>query len=659
MLTGTGANLTYTPALGYSGPDSFTFRANDGTVDSNLATVSVTVTPVVPAAPTAGSDSATTREDAVVEIDVRANDTGVGTLTLAVTVAPANGDVVCTTRCTYTPDRNFNGTDRFTYSITDSVGQIATATVTITVTPVNDPPVAVGDSTTVQAGAAPITVPVLDNDLDVDDDTLSLVSATADRGTVTVRGNVLEYTAPTTAGPATVTYEISDGRGGTASAIVRIDVTGTTPPVECYPDKKPKCQDPGGGGGQPPTTASVHVASAYVYKGEPVVVTAKGLCATQDVTFVLLRAGGILWDPAVTASVTVPVANGQASTTFSPGQIPGGPGAFVVYAKQYGCGIVVATSVVVKATASAATSGGTTGAAASTVLSVVEPAPQAAPGEAPAVNAAPATPAAPAAVAVDATKTGPYRPVVPRRLLESRADLTTTDGLSNDIGMRSAGSVTAVQVTGRGGVPSDASAAVLNITVTEPTGPGSSRCTRAASNGPSRRASTSLRDDGRECRGREDRCWWHGVLLHIEGRASGGRSERLHGGRVECGGGDAGTCARQSTERSDGRWPVQRSRCPQRRVGDRAGGCRSRWCARQCVVGRAERDRHQPDRSWFRDRLPVRGRASDDVERELHRRPDRGEPGHVEARHRWSGVPVHVGSDRCDCRRRRLRGRRF
>ena len=45
-LTGTAPNLTYTPAANYNGPDSFTFKANDGSADSNVATVSITVTPV-------------------------------------------------------------------------------------------------------------------------------------------------------------------------------------------------------------------------------------------------------------------------------------------------------------------------------------------------------------------------------------------------------------------------------------------------------------------------------------------------------------------------------------------------------------------------------------------------------------------------------------
>ncbi|MGZ4790662.1 MAG: fibronectin type III domain-containing protein [Ilumatobacteraceae bacterium] len=67
---------------------------------------------------------------------------------------------------------------------------------------------------------------------------------------------------------------------------------------------------------------------------------------------------------------------------------------------------------------------------------------------------------------------GSFTPIVPARLVETRADLATADNQYNAIGMRAAGSVTDVQITGRVGVPANASAVVLNVTVTEPTGPG-------------------------------------------------------------------------------------------------------------------------------------------------------------------------------------------
>ena len=65
------------------------------------------------------------------------------------------------------------------------------------------------------------------------------------------------------------------------------------------------------------------------------------------------------------------------------------------------------------------------------------------------------------------TPSSPYHPLVPGRLLDTRQGGATVDGVSAGGGPRTAGSVTEVQVTGRGGVPADASAAVLNVTVSE------------------------------------------------------------------------------------------------------------------------------------------------------------------------------------------------
>ena len=65
-----------------------------------------------------------------------------------------------------------------------------------------------------------------------------------------------------------------------------------------------------------------------------------------------------------------------------------------------------------------------------------------------------------------------YDPLVPARLLETRPGLTTIDGRFVGAGMRPAGTVTELTVTGRGGVPEGAATVVLNVTVTEPATPG-------------------------------------------------------------------------------------------------------------------------------------------------------------------------------------------
>ena len=72
VVNGDGT-ITYTPALNYFGPDSFTFRANDGAADSNLATVSITVRPVNDA-PVAQDQSVATDEDTPVGITLTASD---------------------------------------------------------------------------------------------------------------------------------------------------------------------------------------------------------------------------------------------------------------------------------------------------------------------------------------------------------------------------------------------------------------------------------------------------------------------------------------------------------------------------------------------------------------------------------------------------------
>ena len=109
VLTGTGANRTYTPAANYNGPDSFTFRANDGVNDSNIATVSVTVTSVNDA-PVAVGASRTLAEDAFEAVTLAASDVDGDALTYTIVAAPAHGILSGSgAERTYTPVANYNG----------------------------------------------------------------------------------------------------------------------------------------------------------------------------------------------------------------------------------------------------------------------------------------------------------------------------------------------------------------------------------------------------------------------------------------------------------------------------------------------------------------------------------------------------------------------
>ena len=226
------------------------YQIADSDGDTDTATVNINVGGNNDA-PDAVNDNATTNEDTPVNISVLDNDTDpdVGD-TLSVTGAsdPAHGSVTVNGdgTITYTPDANYNGTDTFTYTISDGNGGTDTATVTVNVADVNDPPVAVNDSySTLQN--TPESGNILDNDTDVDNDTLSVTEFTVNGTTYTVpsggsaTANLTEgtliinsdgsftFTPATgyTGNVPTVTYTASDGNGGASVAYLNIIVTDT------------------------------------------------------------------------------------------------------------------------------------------------------------------------------------------------------------------------------------------------------------------------------------------------------------------------------------------------------------------------------------------------------------------------------------------------
>jgi VCBS repeat-containing protein len=169
--------VTYTPDANYFGTDSFTYRSNDGQTDSaNVATVSITITPVNDA-PIAVDDTATTPEDTLVVLDLLANDSDADSSTLSVVSlsAPLHGSAVLNADGTvsYTPDANYFGTDSFTYRTNDGQTDSANvATVSITITPLNDAPIAIDDTATTPEDTA-VVLNLVANDSDVDSSTLS------------------------------------------------------------------------------------------------------------------------------------------------------------------------------------------------------------------------------------------------------------------------------------------------------------------------------------------------------------------------------------------------------------------------------------------------------------------------------------------------------
>jgi hypothetical protein len=245
ILNGNGT-VTFSPALNFTGVASFTYTITDGQGEFDTATVFVTVTGSQDP-PVANDDTASTGEDVPVTITAATllgNDTDPDGDTLSITSVQGavNGSVVLNGNgtVTFTPAPNFYGTASFTYTITDGQGGFSTATVTVTVTPVNDPPVAVDDtaSTTEDTPVNIAASVLLANDSDPDNDTLTLVSVqTPVNGTVSLNAGVVTFTPQANySGPASFTYTISDGNGGTDTATVNITITAVNDPPVANPD---------------------------------------------------------------------------------------------------------------------------------------------------------------------------------------------------------------------------------------------------------------------------------------------------------------------------------------------------------------------------------------------------------------------------------------
>ena len=132
-LSGVAPYLTYTPAAGYAGADSFTFKANDGTGDSNVATVSITdLPPDQP--PVASNGTATVPAGATAAITLTASDPYGNPLTYAIITAPAHGQLSGGGPSqTYTPAAGYVGGDSFTFKANDGFADSNVAQVTITV----------------------------------------------------------------------------------------------------------------------------------------------------------------------------------------------------------------------------------------------------------------------------------------------------------------------------------------------------------------------------------------------------------------------------------------------------------------------------------------------------------------------------------------------
>jgi VCBS repeat-containing protein len=161
----TGA-FVYTPDANTTGTDSFTFKATVGVSNSNKATITVTIV-AVNDPPVSMQESLTTNEDTPVSGTLMAVDADLQPLTYSIVNNGSMGNAAITNPSTgafvYTPDPNANGTDSFSFLASDGLVNSNVSTVTITINPVNDAPVATGTcATTLQAKTLAGTLPATD-----------------------------------------------------------------------------------------------------------------------------------------------------------------------------------------------------------------------------------------------------------------------------------------------------------------------------------------------------------------------------------------------------------------------------------------------------------------------------------------------------------------
>ncbi|MFK8111487.1 MAG: Ig-like domain-containing protein [Rubripirellula sp.] len=226
-----GTTITYTPAAGFSGADSFVYTISDGNGGSDTATVSITVNQGQVDAPIAGDSSLSLAEDSnAVTLSLLTLNTGGAADTFVVTTNGTLGSATITgSTLSYTPNADANGNDSIVYTATNAGGS-DTGTISLTITAVNDDPVAGADNFSTQEGVALVitTAQLLSNDTDVDGDnlTVSAVGNPTNAGSTTsLSGSNVTYTPAAGITSDSFQYTVSDGNGGTDTATVSITVT--------------------------------------------------------------------------------------------------------------------------------------------------------------------------------------------------------------------------------------------------------------------------------------------------------------------------------------------------------------------------------------------------------------------------------------------------
>ena len=228
-LSGDAPTLIYTPNPNYNGTDSFTFTVSDGAATSSAATVTLKVGQVNDA-PTASAQSVSTDEDTPLTLTLTGSDDEGDALSFTIVQAPnlgSLGDINQETgEVRYTPDENENGSDSFTFTVSDGEATSSEATVSVLVEAVNDAPSADDQEVSTEEDT-PVTITLTGSDTEGDALTFAIATppSKGSLGTLDSSTGEVRYTPDENEnGADSFSFTVSDGEADSAEATVTINL---------------------------------------------------------------------------------------------------------------------------------------------------------------------------------------------------------------------------------------------------------------------------------------------------------------------------------------------------------------------------------------------------------------------------------------------------
>ncbi len=229
VTSANGTDITYTPNANFFGTDNFAYTASNETYTSEPATITIVVEGEDDE-PTTNDITASTNEDVSVELSLDASEFDGDSISFSVISQPSNGILgdINDNKVEYTPNPDWNGTDTFTFEATDErtfFDKKNIATATITVNPVNDPPVTDNQSASTDEDNA-VDITLTSNDVEEDNISYSIVSDTSN-GTTVLSGAIVTYTPSSDwNGTDTLSFKANDGADDSNSSTLTITVNG-------------------------------------------------------------------------------------------------------------------------------------------------------------------------------------------------------------------------------------------------------------------------------------------------------------------------------------------------------------------------------------------------------------------------------------------------